>query len=155
MKKNAIIDDSGMYRYMLMRQWGKGNRFINFILLNPSTADHEKDDPTVKACIAIAQNNGFDGVYITNLFAFRATQPKDLKQATDPIGPENETYLLKYNQLSEKTIVAWGNHGSFFGGAKRVLDLFSKKTLYCLVKNKSGTPKHLLYVKRDTFPVVF
>jgi hypothetical protein len=155
MKKDAIIDKSGKYRYMLTRQWGAGNNFINFILLNPSTADHQIDDPTVKSCIALTVNNGFDGFYITNLFAFRATQPSDLKKASDPFGPENEKYLKRYNKLCSITIVAWGNHGSFLGGSERVLDIFKRKPLHCLAKNKSGAPKHPLYVRRDTKPVLF
>lgn len=155
MKKDAIIDDSGEYRYMLTRQWGTGNNFINFILLNPSTADHLIDDPTVKSCISIAENNGFDGLYITNVFAFRATQPSDLKKASDPVGPENEEYLKKYNKRCNMTIVAWGNHGSFLGGSERVLDIFKGQPLYCLEKNKSGSPKHPLYVQRETKPIRF
>lgn len=155
MKKDAIIDSSGTYRYMLMRHWGEGKRFVNFILLNPSTADHTEDDPTVRSCISIAQNNGFDGLYITNTFAFRATLPTDLKKSSDPFGPENEKFLKKYNDLCDMTIVAWGNHGSFLGGAEKVLEIFQDVPLHCLVQNKSGFPKHPLYVRRNTRPVLF
>jgi len=76
MIKNAILDKNRKYRYMLKRQWGERNNFINFVLLNPSTANETVDDPTIKACVKFSQNLGYDGFYVTNLFAFRTKSPK-------------------------------------------------------------------------------
>ncbi len=94
MIKNAILDPTRTYRYVLERRWGQGDNMINFVLLNPSTADESIDDPTIKGCIQFAKNWGYDGFYVTNLFAFRATDPKVLKKAPKPIGEDNDRYLV-------------------------------------------------------------
>jgi hypothetical protein len=74
MQKDAVLDKTRKYRYVLERQWGANKKnFINFVLLNPSTANETKDDPTISACIKIAQNLGYDGLWVTNLFALRAS----------------------------------------------------------------------------------
>lgn len=77
---DAFIDTSENFRYWLKRKWGEKDSFVNFVLLNPSTADEKIDDRTVKSCIARAKRMGFCGIYITNLFAFRTKSPKILKE---------------------------------------------------------------------------
>jgi hypothetical protein len=157
MHKDAIFDQSRKYRYVLKRQWGDNdNNFINFVLLNPSTADEEKDDKTIKACIKIAKNLGYDGLWVTNLFAFRATKPSDLKQSAEPIGKQNDQYLKEYAKRAKLVVIAWGNHGDFLGRAQNVIKLLSEiQVLHCLGITKHGAPKHPLYVKRTAKPSPF
>lgn len=154
MQKGAILDKSGKYRYQLVRQWRENSdNFVNFVLLNPSTADAVLDDPTIKACISFATNWGFDGLYVTNLFAFRATKPEDLKKAADPIGPLNNNYIQETASKSKMVVFAWGNHGSFMQRNEEVTESLSKTcTPYCIQLLKDGQPKHPLYIKRETRP---
>jgi len=157
MIKDAEFDRTRSYRYVLKRQWGSDTgKFINFVLLNPATADEEKNDRVTTGCIKFAQNLGYHGLYLTNLFSFRATKPVDMKDATDPVGPDNDEYLLKYAKKTQRVIIAWGNHGGFNGRDSEVLRLLSGiRPLYCLQTTKRGKPKHLLYIKRSTEPFPF
>ena len=153
MLKDAILDPSRTYRYVIKRQWGKNNEnFINFVLLNPSTADETNDDPTIKACIKIGQNLGYDGLWITNLFAFRATKPVDLKKSSNPIGILNNKYLEDYAKKSKMVLLAWGNHGNFLGRNKEVIKILFENIPHCLEITKLGNPKHPLYIKRTAKP---
>ncbi len=157
MIKNAVFDKNRIYRYMLSRQWGKSNdNFINFVLLNPSTADEKIDDPTIKACIKFAQNLKFGGLYVTNLFAYRTKSPKKLKESKNPIGEENNKYIKKYAHKSKSVVVAWGNHGNFLNRDREVLKILSEiKPPHCLEITKLGSPKHPLYIKRTAKPFPF
>lgn len=157
MIKKALIDQSKKYRYMLMRQWGNDeNNFINFVMLNPSTADDKIDDPTIKSCISLAQNLGFDGFYATNLFALRATNPEELKTTDEPTGKENDDFIKKYASLCKLVIIAWGNHGVLQNRGIEVVKKLNKITkLHCLKKTKLNQPMHPLYIKRDTKPIEF
>ncbi len=157
MDKDATLDESRIYRYVLIRKWGNNDdNFVNFILLNPSTADEKFDDPTIKACITFAKSWAYDGFYVTNLFAFRATKPKNLKKASDSIGPLNNHYIEEIAKKSKKIVIAWGNHGGFKQRDKEVLQILAKIcTPYCIQKLKKGYPKHPLYVKRDSKPIIF
>ncbi len=157
MKKDAILDKTRQYRYALKRQWGADDEnFVNFVLLNPSTADENIDDPTIKACIKFAQNWGYDGILVTNLFAFRATEPTDLKKAENPIGDQNDSYIKKYAKRSKIIVIAWGNHGNFLNRGEQVVKLLSQiKDPHCLQILKNGSPKHPLYINRKTELIEF
>lgn len=119
MAKRAHITDTGadlspdrVYRYRLWRRWGDGP-CMTFIGLNPSTADETEDDQTIKKCIGFAQRNGCEAIEMLNLFAFRATEPSDMKAAVDPIGPENDNVLVEHASEARFVIACWGVHGSF------------------------------------------
>ena len=151
MKKDAKIDETGKYRYMLIRQWNEKKDFVNFVLFNPSTADDKDDDPTITTCISFAKKLGYGGLYITNLFAYRTSFPKELKDSTEPEGENNDYYIKKYAKLSKDIIVAWGNHGSFKNKDIHIIDMLSEiNTLYCLGLTKKRNPRHPLYLKRTT-----
>ncbi len=136
------------YRYMLLRSWGDGPA-CSFIMLNPSTADASKDDPTIRRCMSFARREGCGSLVVFNLFAFRATSPADMKAAADPIGEENDDYLQMLMKRDEGPIIAaWGAHGSFLDRDKVVKRMFTGR-LQCLGKTKSGAPKHPLYIKSD------
>lgn len=149
MKKDAVLDKTRKYRYLLKRQWGDSSNFVNFILLNPSTANEIVDDPTVKACISFAKRWGYDGLYITNLFAYRTKSPKELKKADSPIGEENDKYLSKHAKKSDLVVAAWGNHGKFAGRNLEVLKIIKDTPIHCLGTTKLEEPRHPLYVRRE------
>ena len=150
MKKNAILSDDRKYRYVLSRNWDETKPTVLFIGLNPSIADESEDDPTIRRCINFAKDWGYGDILMTNLFAFRSTNPQGLYAEQDPIGIDNDFYIRECADKAEITIACWGNHGSFNNRSLEVYDLV--KSLYCLDINKSGEPKHPLYIKRDIKP---
>ena len=139
------------YRYSLERSWDSGTGTVVFIGLNPSTADHKQDDPTIRRCVGFAKSWGFQSMVIVNLFAFRATMPKDLKLAANPIGPNNNYWLKKTIKSADLAVACWGNHGSFLERDKTVIMWFSQ--LHCIVLNKSLHPAHPLYLKANLTPI--
>ena len=150
MKKDAILSEDRKYRYILSRIWDEAKPTVLFIGLNPSTADETTDDPTIRRCINFAKSWGYGGILMANLFAFRSTNPQELYTEQDPIGIANDFYLKEYSDKSKLTIACWGNHGNFINRSEEVCKLVN--SLYCLDINKSGEPKHPLYVKHNTAP---
>ena len=146
MERYAEFDENKKYRYVLKRKWGTNDdNFVNFVLLNPSKADENEDDPTVNRCIKFAKSWGYDGIWVTNLFAYRATKPKNMKKADDPVGEKNDSYILEYAEKSKKIVVAWGNDGDFGNRGNQVIkNLFQFIPLYCFLINKIGNPKHIV-----------
>ena len=143
MKRTATI--SGVYRYLLEREWATGKKAV-FVLLNPSTADATKDDPTIRRCIGFAQRWGLGGVAIVNLFAFRSTSPSVMMAADDPIGPKNNEYLFNtFRRARGPIICAWGTRGTFLHRDSFVLSLIREPQVLRLTK-KSKVPEHPLYV---------
>jgi hypothetical protein len=111
MIKDAIISQDEKYRYRLWRIWDQNLPTIFWIMLNLSTADANNDDPTIKKCIGFSEKLGFGGMYIGNLYPFRATNPKDLrdKSESELFGNErNEPHLCEMYNLSTLTIFARG-----------------------------------------------
>lgn len=144
---SAVISDCGRYRYMLTR--GTGPRRLVFIMLNPSTADAETDDPTIRRCTGFAATLGYTGIIVLNLYAFRATQPAALWSQSDPVGPSNDMYLPAL--AGDDTIVcAWGANAKPDRVA-HVAALLREAgaRLMCLGTTKSGAPRHPLYVRGD------
>jgi len=152
-KTSADFSPCRTYRYALWRTWGKAKPYALFICLNPSTADETDNDPTVTRCIDFAKQWGFGGLCMANLFAFRATQPKDLKQAKDPVGDANDKWLSKLHRDAGLVVAAWGNDGKFLGRADEVTKQLPN--LYCLKINKSGEPAHPLYLKKGLKPAPY
>lgn len=148
---SAIISPCGQFRYFLKRQWGIANppRVITWVMLNPSTADANQDDPTIRKCIGFSRLWGFEGLAVVNLYAYRATDPKELRKAFYPVGPENDTYL-RLASAGGKVVVAWGCHAQK-PRAKEVMEILKKSgDVYCLGRTQMGFPKHPLFVKYDT-----
>ena len=150
----ATFSDCERYRYLLWRKWGEGS-ICNFVMLNPSTADENANDPTVERCERRARQWGFDGVYVTNLFALRSTDPSGLRVHPEPTGqPENGIVILDTAKRSGLVICAWGNHGSYRGRdaeVKRFLQLAGIK-LHALQISKTGQPGHPLYIPYSLQP---
>lgn len=124
-----------------------------FIGLNPSTADETQDDPTIRRCINFAKAWGFSGVYMANLFAFRATDPKVMMQADDPIGRDNDAWLRTLSSSASLVVGAWGVGGSYMGRDREVCQLIG--AMDCLGLTKGGHPRHPLYVRADVELVDF
>ena len=150
MQKTAIISGCKNYRYSLTRQWDESKPSVLFIGLNPSTADAKIDDPTLRRCINFAKAWGYGKVMIGNLFAYRATDPKDMMKASKPIGPRNNSNLLKLAREADLIVAAWGNHGQLMNRSSQVISMLDN--LHILALNSSGEPKHPLYVKACTKP---
>lgn len=151
MKMSAKTAAEGLYRYCLTRTWSDRLPCIGFVMLNPSTADATKDDPTIRRCVNFARTWGYGGIEVGNLFAYRTSDPKVLRRVSDPIGSENDFYLLQIQQRVEKIVVAWGNSGSWQQRDRSILRLLSRsQILYCLGVTLAGQPRHPLYAKEDT-----
>lgn len=106
-ESSAIISLDGVYRYVLTRRWGPG-RAVLFVMLNPSTADAAKDDPTIRRCIKHARALGGDALVVVNLYALRSTKPAALGKHADPVGPENMQHIGEQTSTAGQIICAWG-----------------------------------------------
>ena len=144
--KNATFSSCRTYRYSLSRIWDKKKKYVLFIGLNPSTANEEADDPTIRRCINYSKDWGYGGFMMVNLFAYRTTLPSNLKKVKYPVGSENDKYIVTLSKKADITVAAWGNNGDFYSRDKEVLSLVP--SLMCLKINKSGQPAHPLYLKK-------
>lgn len=152
---DALISDCGAYRYWLTRLWDDTVAPATFIMLNPSTADASVDDPTIRRCIAFARDWGCGGLRVANLYAYRATDPKAMKRAADPVGPHNDYHLgaLAWEAWSRggPIVAAWGaNAGPERAAAVRRIKHMDRLTALGLTK--SGQPRHPLYLRADLTP---
>lgn len=148
------------FRYSLDRRWGErgasGDGAL-WVMLNPSTADGLEDDQTIRRCITFSRREGFSSLTVVNLFALRATDPKDLLQPLrDAVGPENDTAIIEKAKEAQTIIVAWGSWGARFPRrAAHVLDLlrsnaFYTSRLYCLGTTARRQPRHPSRLANDT-----
>lgn len=140
------------YRYRLERSWAGGNRKrVLFVMLNPSTATEHDDDPTMRRCRGYAKAWGYSGFVVVNIFAYRATYPKDMKRAADPIGPQNDRFILNAHFESPLTVVAWGTHGTHKGRGQEVARMLiaTGKPVHALGLCDNGHPRHPLMVRAD------
>ncbi len=153
--RTAVLSTCRSYRYSLWRSWGdaksKPAPYVLFIGLNPSTADEQADDPTVRRCIGYAQAWGYERLCIANLFAYRATKPADMKNAADPVGPRNNRFLRELAGQADLVVAAWGTHGSFKGRDTQVRAMLPE--LHYLRLTKRGQPAHPLYLPKALRPV--
>lgn len=151
----ALFSKCRTWRYALWRRWDFGSRckMVAFVGLNPSTADESIDDPTIRRCKNFAKEWGFGGMYMLNAYAFRATDPKDMKAASDPVGPDNDEWLSFYGTEATEIIAAWGVHCEL--GRERAVCETIGKLITCLGRTKDGRPKHPLYLRADTKPEPF
>ena len=148
MKRDAVISDCGVYRYWLQRSWGEGSTLV-VVGLNPSTADANVDDPTIRKCIHYAKREGHTKLVMLNLFAVRATDPKELPMLGGlAVGPQNDTYLSQYLDAYPRFLAAWG------AVDKRMRWLIPRvvhesNRAVCLGHTKEGFPRHPLYMRND------
>ena len=158
-ESGAIFSECEKYRYVLWRRWDLLDPepvYMAFIGLNPSTADETENDPTVRRCINFAKREGYQGLYMLNLFAYRATDPRVMKMRDDPIGKDNDDVIAAHVEDAGKTVACWGVDGAFQNRDKRVASLrrliSGAKTrtigelFWALGTTKDGHPRHPLYL---------
>lgn len=150
----AAYSDCGSYRYWLTREWAGTGGVINFVMLNPSVADEFKNDPTVERCERRARMLGFGGFCVTNIFAWRDTDPNAMRAAAAPVGPHNDQVLLEMARNARQVIAAWGTHGAHQGRGSEVAALLHKNgvPMFHLGLSKEGHPRHPLYVPYSVLP---
>ncbi|MDR0576996.1 MAG: DUF1643 domain-containing protein [Candidatus Accumulibacter sp.] len=153
LESNARISTCGTYRYLLSRVWGDAPPAV-FIMLNPSTADAVKNDPTIDRCERRGRKMGHGGLIVANLFALRSADPAKLFRHPDPVGPGNDAAILEAVANAGIVICAWGRAGKWQGRDAAVLALLRGAGVEprALSFNKNGTPRHPLYVSYDKTP---
>jgi len=151
MNNACVFSADRRHRYTLMHRpdplFSEG-RLLMWVGLNPSTADERQLDPTLTRILGYSLREGYAGFIMTNLFAWRATDPKDMKAASDPIGSDNDHWLLECARRCRKVVAAWGSHGSFRNRDAQVCELLRDFEVVCLARNADGAPGHPLYLKK-------
>jgi hypothetical protein len=149
----AEFDRTRRYRRRLWRRWEQGAGIAVFIMLNPSTADAGRDDPTMRRCAGFARDWGFAGFEAVNLYDFRATSPRDLFAARRPCSSANDAAIVAAASSADLTVAAWGAHAKP-SRAAAVLELLERERMdvHALALTKDGQPRHPLYLRRDRRP---
>ena len=153
----ATYSDCERYRYALTRTWNAAGKRVLFVMLNPSKATEVQNDPTVERCERRARALGCGAFQVTNIFAWRDTDPFAMRKAKDPIGPENDATLLAGVAWADQVIAAWGTHGVHRdrGPAVEALLRETGTPLYTLGLSKHGHPKHPLYISYTQQPILW
>ncbi len=146
-KSKASFSKDRLYRFTLYRRWAESGQEILFICLNPSTADEDHDDPTVRRCVNFARDWGYRGVWLGNLFALVTTDSAELYKHYDPVGCANNLVLKTMAARCAKVVYAWGNHGRLLNRSRQVVNMIGPGL--CFGVNKTGEPKHPLYQSRN------
>ena len=166
--RTAAVSECGRYRYDLGRVLEGGEGTVAFVLLNPSIADDQKDDPTVRRCIGYAHRWGYRNLSVVNLFGLRSTDPAALRDATDPVGPLNDQYLdaLTAPAAACRVVLGWGVHGAFRGRGVDVESRIRQRrqalhprgefvtNTHVFGRTASGEPRHPLYLRAEVEPVM-
>ncbi len=142
------------WRYLLWRCWDEAKPVANFLMLNPSTADEFKLDPSCTRARNYAERWGFGALVVTNIFGWRSTDPAALKIVDDPVGRGNDPAIVKAAKCAKLVVCAWGNHGLHEERAERVKVLLNRQriALHILRMNGAGQPAHPLYLPSSLKP---
>ncbi|MEQ6203215.1 DUF1643 domain-containing protein [Sulfitobacter sp. HNIBRBA2951] len=153
----AVYSDCEVYRYSLTRVWNEAAPRLAFIMLNPSTATEMHNDPTIERCEQRARRLGFGGFCAANIFAIRATDPRVMRTAADPAGPDNEKALKDAAAWADTVIAAWGVHGAHRdqGPITAARLRQAGHALHHLGLTKEGHPRHPLYLPYSAQPQVW
>jgi hypothetical protein len=151
----ATFSPCRRWRYLLWRRWDAAKPVANFLMLNPSTADEHKLDPTCSRARDYAERWGYGALIVTNVFGWRATDPAKMKKVKDPVGPGNDAAIVKAAKESTLVVCAWGNHGSFLERSRQVRALLGKSRIkpHVLRLNANGEPAHPLYLPGKLEPI--
>lgn len=158
MHNECVFSNDRRHRYTLIHRWDEllnPDHGVAWICLNPSTADEHQLDPTLRRIRDFSATWGYSYFVMLNLFAWRATQPADMKAAADPVGPDNDRWISHWSRRVDRVMLGWGEHGAHNDRATQVLALLDRNKTYCLERNASGQPKHPLYVSSKRKPVLF
>lgn len=153
--RETVLSTDRLYCYVLWRHWPmplvecicgghENTKYVMFVGLNPSTADETKDDNTIRKCVKYAKAWGYGALCMANLFAYRATDPRQMKKYPEPVGPDNDEWLKRCARKASVVIAAWGKDGKHMKRDLKVEKLLSN--LQCLGQNHDGSPKHPLYL---------
>jgi len=145
----AVIE--GNYRYLLRRWWSTQDKPLTWVLLNPSTANANEDDATLRRIISFTKLEGYSGLTVVNLFAYRSTSPKILRQVDNRIGDQNDRYIQEAAHQAAKIVVAWGAYTALQGRDRDVVALL-EQPLWCLGTTRLGHPRHPLLCQRQYVP---
>lgn len=148
-RRDALFSECRRYRYTLERYWCSEKPLVLFILLNPSTADAERDDPTSRRGMGFARMWGFEACVFVNAFAYRSTNPREMKRVIDPIGPENDRIILEWCDRADMIVAAWGNHGVHRGRDIEMMKLLRGYPVHAFGATRLDQPRHILYLPRD------
>ena len=153
-RSDAVYSDCERYRYSLTRIWDNAGDTVMFVMLNPSTATEVQNDPTVERCERRARTLGFGGFRVTNIFAWRDTDPRKMRSAADPVGPGNDAAIYDGACWADKVVAGWGAHGAHLGRGVAVANLLrsTDRPLYHLGLTKDGHPRHPLYIAYSQQP---
>lgn len=156
MRSGADFSDDRVYRYSLWREWLPRKSRVLFCMLNPSTADENRNDPTVERCQVRAMRDGFGSFEVVNLFALRGTNPACLTRAgIDPVGHRNNLAIAQAVGRAQLIVCGWGSRGQLYGRDQDVLKLICTVggVPHCLKLNSDGTPQHPLYLAYKLRPI--
>lgn len=144
----AVYSPCESYRYLLARTWDASGPKALFVMLNPSTATEIQNDPTVERCERRARALGFGSFRVTNIFAFRATDPRVMRATADPVGPANDAAILESARWADRIVCSWGSHGAHLGRGPFVEAMLRDTALplWHLGLTQGGQPKHPLYI---------
>jgi hypothetical protein len=154
--RHADLSDDGTYRYLLTRRWEPTAPSLSFVMLNPSTADGTEDDPTIRKCVGFARRLGYGAISVFNLYAYRATDPRNLwaaqRDGVDIVGPENDhrlrTMMVARMRLGDGVVAAWGAHARE-DRVREVLSMPGSRALCALGLTAKGVPRHPLMLGYD------
>lgn len=151
----ALFSSCRRWRYLLWRRWDAARPAVNFLMLNPSTADELKLDPTCARARGYAERWGYGALIVTNIFAWRATDPAQMRAAPDPVGSGNDRAIVRAAREAELVVCAWGNHGAHAERSRAVRTLLAtvRMNLHALRLNGSGEPAHPLYLPAALKPL--
>lgn len=150
----SVWSDDRLYRYTLWRWFTpRPARFMLMIGLNPSAADNNHDDRTVRRCWMFAKDLGYDALIMANAFGYMATDPDDMKRCDEPVGPENDTWIRALSDVSDIVIAGWGTHAVHLERESALLDLLPRDKLHALKITAKGHPGHPLYLPKTSRPV--
>lgn len=148
-ESGAEFSDCRKWRYLLWRRWDQRGAIANFLMLNPSTADEAKLDPTCARARAYAEAWGYGALIVTNVFGWRSTDPRALARVRDPVGTGNDAAILRAAKEADLVVCAWGNHGGDRGRLVEELLRKEKTQLHALKLTGSGQPGHPLYLRKS------
>lgn len=167
MEQSAVISPCGSYRYTLTRLWNEDKPGVLFVMLNPSTADADRDDPTIRRCMGFAQAWKCGAITVVNLFAYRATTPAVLASCAETapeiaVGPENNAAIRRcvdaHSGPRDYIVAAWGadaNRPILRRRRDDVMQLLPRTDLMCLDITRGGAPRHPLYCRADLTPTPY
>lgn len=148
MLATAVMDDTRTYRYLLTRIWDTSTQPMVWVMLNPSTADAMEDDATIRRCVGFARRERCGGIAVVNLFALRSTDPRALRDHTDPVGPHNDPFIRQAAGRGGLVVAAWGAGGALHDRGRQVTGALSRAgiSLTAFGVTSTGQPRHPLYL---------